>query len=154
MSKSQQLLYYIIKQKRVVEDKTKLAKIQYFVDFIHYAFHSNPVSDESLVYTRQKQGPLARTFGQDIEMLKDAGFIKESPKYNYQVAKDIDTDLTPEEKKTVKFVLNKYGQLSYKELMDICHNQEPYLSTQDGGIIEYFTAYNLVDSYPDYAAAS
>lgn len=154
MSKSQQLLYYIIKQKRVVEDKTKLAKIQYFVDFIHYAFHNNPVSDESLVYTRQKQGPLARTFGQDIEMLKDAGFIKESPKYNYQVVKDIDTDLTPEEKKTVKFVLNKYGQLSYKELMDICHNQEPYLSTQDGGVIEYFTAYNLVDSYPDYAAAS
>lgn len=154
MSKSQQLLYYIIKQKGFVEDKTKLAKIQYFVDFIHYAFHNRPVSDKSLVYTRQKQGPLARTFGQDIETLKEEGFIKENPKYNYQVVKELKIALTPDEIKTVKFVLNKYGQLSYKELMDICHNQEPYLSTQDGGIIEYFTAYNLVDSYPDYATAS
>lgn len=154
MTKSQQLLYYIIQNKGYIEDKTKLAKLQYFTDFIHFAFHNKPISDEVLVYTRQKQGPLARTFGSDIDALKEMGFIIEDPQFHYKIVKMAKISLSIEEKKTIDYVLQKYGKLSYKELMDICHEQEPYLSTQDGGVIEYFTAYNLVDSYPDYATAS
>lgn len=153
MTKSQQLLYYIVQNKGYIEDKTKLAKLQYFSDFIHFAFHNKPISEESQIYTRQKQGPLARTFGLDIEQLKKSGLIKEDPQFNYQTVKKVPITLSAEEKKTIDYVLKKYGHLSYKELMDISHEQEPFLSSQDGGVIEYFTAYNLVDSYPDYAIA-
>ena len=38
LSRSQQLLYQIIKDKKIVDDKTKLAKFQYLVDFIHFAW--------------------------------------------------------------------------------------------------------------------
>ncbi len=150
LTKSQQLLYYIIQSKDKVEDKTKLAKLQYFADFIHYAFYNKPVSQEGIIYTKQKQGLLARTFTDDIEALKSFGIVSETPKYNYFVKKRIDIALTPKEIKTIKYVLKKYGDLSYSELVNICHSQVPYLATKEGAIAEFFTAYNLVDDYKDY----
>jgi uncharacterized phage-associated protein len=53
-------------------------------------------------------------------------------------------------RKVSKYVLNKYAKYSYGALTDLSHRQIPYLSTNEGGIIEYDTAYNLVDEYADY----
>lgn len=150
LTKSQQLLYYIIQSQSKVEDKTKLAKLQYFSDFIHYAFHNKPISQEEIIYTKQKQGLLARNLTNDIETLKTFGIITESPKYNYSTKKNVNTGLTSDEIKTIKYVLDRYGKLSYSELVDICHSQTPYLATKTGAVAEFFTAYNLVDEYKDY----
>lgn len=151
LTKSQELLLFLMKLKGgVIDDKTKLAKYQYFTDFIHFAFHSKPVS-EGVIYTRQKQGPLSRNLTDDLEELKRLGYIKESPSYKYSIVKDFNLHLSEEEKKTAKFVMSKYGQLSYTDLIQICHAQIPYLSSKDSGVIEYFTAFNLVDDYQDYA---
>lgn len=154
LTKSQNLLYILIKKSGGVEDKTKLAKLQYFADFINYAFNNRTISQDSIIYTRQKQGLLARGFSDDLENLKNEGLITETPKYHYKVKKDILIKLTPEEEKTINFVLNKYSNSSYKELVDICHAQSPYLSSNDNEIVEFFTAYNLVDDYPDYATSN
>ena len=153
ITKSQKLLYLLIQKGGVVEDKTKLAKLQYFADFIHYAFYNHPISDDGMIYTKQKQGPLSRTLTEDIDMLKKEGLIVESPTYHYKIKEDLVIDLSKEEKKTLDFVIDKYGKASYKELVDICHAQAPYLSTGEGQIVEFFTSYNLVDDYPDYAAS-
>jgi len=151
LTKSQQLLLYLMKLKGgVVDDKTKFAKYQYFTDFIHYAFYAKPVS-EDIIYTRQKQGPLSRNLTDDLEELKRQGYIKESPTYKYTLAKDFNLRLSADEKRTARFVMSKYGQLSYADLIQVCHAQAPYLSSKDGGVIEYFTAFNLVDDYQDYA---
>jgi len=150
LTKSQKLLLYIIEKKKVVDDKTKLAKYQYFSDFIHFAFHNKSISGTGTIYSRQKQGPLNRNLSCDLDKLKEEGYIIEKPNFNYQVKKNIKVGLTTEEKKTVDFVLNKYGDLNYKELVNISHNQLPYLSAKEGEIIEFITAYNLVDEYQDY----
>jgi len=152
LTKSQQLLLYLIELKGgSIDDKTKLAKYQYFTDFIHYAFNNKPVSEESIIYTKQKQGPLAWNFTNDLEELKQKGFIKGGPRYNFKVdKKNYKITLSDKEKKTARFVIKKYGNLSFQELISICHTQEPYLSTDNKAIIEFFTAYNLVDNYPDY----
>lgn len=152
LTKSQQLLLYLIELKGgSVDDKTKLAKYQYFTDFIHYAFNNSPVSEKSKIYTKQKQGPLARDFTDDLETLKSEGLVKEEPRFNFKIQeKGYQVSLSDKEKKTASFVIEKYGKLSYQELVDICHSQEPYLSADKGAIIEFFTAYNLVDYYPDY----
>lgn len=152
MTKSQQLLYELIKRSGVVEDKTKLAKLEYLADFIHYAFHDSTISEESNIYTRQKQGPLSRTLTSDLEALKESGCLEEDPKFNYRIKSDCETSLNEKEIKTVDYVLGKYRNSSWKELVDITHHQAPYLSTKESGIVELFTAYNLVDEYPDYAA--
>jgi len=152
LTKSQQLLYYIILKNEGVEDKTKLAKLEYFADFIHYAFHDKPISEESAIYTAQKQGPLSRTLTVDIEALKDCGLIEEKPKFNYAAKRDgAEINLDEEEKRTIQFVIDRYGELSYRELINISHAQIPFLSARDGEIVEFVTAYNLVDEYPEYA---
>ncbi|TSC94196.1 MAG: hypothetical protein CEN91_17 [Candidatus Berkelbacteria bacterium Licking1014_85] len=151
LKKSQQLLYYIIQSKDKVEDKTKLAKLQYFADFIHYAFHGQPISQQEIIYTKQKQGLLSRNFTDDIEVLKLSGLIDETSKYNYVIKKKVNISLSNEEIRTVQYVLKKYGDLSYSDLVGICHSQVPYLATKEGAIAEFFTAYNLVDEYKDYA---
>jgi uncharacterized phage-associated protein len=150
LTKSQKLLYYLIQQKRCVDDKTKLAKYQYFSDFIHYAFNNQPISSPDVIYSKQKMGPLARTLTDDLAALESMGYVKETPKFHYNIVKDVDIDLSEKEKKTARYVLQKYGELNYEELVNICHNQSPYLSAQEGGIIEFFSAYNLVDEYKDY----
>lgn len=149
LTKSQQLLYCIIDKTNGVDDKTKLAKLEYFSDFIHYAFHDEAISDE--IYTRQKQGPLGRHLTDDLNILTELGYVEENPKYHYKIKKPLGTSLDSNETKTIEFVVDRYGKLSWGELMSISHEQIPYLSARDGEIIESFTAYNLVDEYPEYA---
>ena len=67
------------------------------------------------------------------------------------MAKDLDTDFKRDEEKTIQYVLDKYKGYSYDLLSDISHKQIPYMSALVGGIINYNTAYNLVDEYSDYA---
>ena len=150
LTKSQKLLYYLIKETKKVDDKTVLAKLQYFSDFIHFAFHNKPISEETIIYTKQKMGPLARGLSEDLEILKKVGYIKEVSKYHYSRVKDTKPKLSKDELKTIRYVVRKYSRLGYKELINICHKQVPYLSAQNGGVIELFTAYNLVDEYEDY----
>lgn len=154
MTKSQSLIYELIKSKGEVDDKTKLAKLEYFCDFIHYAFNNKSISQGDIVYTKQKQGLLARNLTSDLVFLTTNGFIEEKPKYHYRVKKNIDDGLSLEEKKTIDYVVKKYGNLSYDELVNICHSQVPYLATKEGAVAEFFTAYNLIDEYPDYGTRS
>ena len=76
--------------------------------------------------------------------------IEEKPEYNFSIKKEVESPFSSLENTTIDYVLRKYGNLSYSELMDICHAQIPYLSANEGGIVEFFTAYNLVDDYQDY----
>lgn len=150
LTKSQELLYEIVRELHGVEDKTKLAKLQYFADFIHYAFHDTPISQDTNIYERRKQGPLSVGFNADLTTLKNLNLLEENPKYNFSVKKDVDTDFSKEEKFTINYVLQRYGKLSYNELLDVCHSQAPHLSSREDGIVPFFTAYNLVDEYSDY----
>lgn len=152
LTKSQQLLYCIIKKMGGIEDKTKLAKLEYFVDFIHFAFNDKPVSQEEIVYTREKQGPLALNFNDDLRALKADSCIEENPQYHFKIAKECPIDFDAKELKTIDYVLEKYGKESYHDLFQISHSQAPYLSTREGNVVELFTAYNLVDEYADYAS--
>jgi len=154
MTKSQILIYELIKSRDEIDDKTKLAKLEYFCDFIHYAFNNEPISQKDIIYTKQKQGLLARSLTNDLLALKSSGLIEESPRYHYRIKKNATVNLSAKEKKTVNYVIEKYGNLSYDELVDICHSQVPYLATKDGAVAEFFTAYNLVDEYPDYGTRS
>ena len=111
------------------------------------------ITGDASIYTKQKQGPLYRNLTNDLEYLKSSGFLNEDKKYNYRTTEKIsEFALTDNEKKTARFVLSKYGNLNWKELVAVSHSQDPYLSASDGSVIEFYTAFNLVDEYPDYEA--
>ena len=150
LTKSQQLLYTIIQKLGGVDDKVKLAKLAYFSDFIHYAFHDKPISEENNLYQKRDFGPLSVSFNSDLDYLLKSGLIQTPKKYHFSVKNDANIDLNKEEVGTITYVLNKYSSYPYDVLADISHKQIPYMSADNGGIIDYNTAYNLVDEYPDY----
>lgn len=150
LTKSQALLYTLIKGLGEADDKVKLAKLAYFADFIHYAFHNQPISEQTSLYQKRDYGPLSVSFNSDLKKLVEMGVIQSDQQYHFKTAKNLDLGLSSEEVKTVEYVLGKYGQYSYDILTDISHKQIPYLSADEGGIIDYNTAYNLVENYPDY----
>lgn len=135
------------------DDKTKLAKLQYFSDFIHYAFHNKPISEEENIYEKRGYGPLARNFNDDLKALCHLDFLEKKGKYHYILkSKPKYKPLSSEERKTIDFVISRYGNSSWHELVKISHKQIPYLSAAgEGSIVEYFTAFNLLDEYPEYA---
>ena len=128
LSKSQKLIYTIVHKMGLVEDKTKLAKLEHYVDFIHYAFHDRPISEDTYLYQKRKQGPLAVRFNNDLSALKDAGLIEENPKYHYKVKRSVAIKWDREDEKTIDFVIKKYGRYSYQDLINLSHRQMPYLN--------------------------
>lgn len=150
LTKSQKLIYALIQRLGVANDKVKLAKLAYFSDFIHYAFNNKPISEVSTLYQKRDFGPLSVSFNSDIKHLLNEGLIDSPKKYHFKVKKDINLRLDTDEQKTIDYVLKKYSHLPYNTLADISHKQIPYMSADDGGIIDYNTAYNLIEDYPDY----
>ena len=150
LTKSQSLLYSLIKTLGEADDKVKLAKLAYFSDFIHYAFHDKPISEETNVYQRRDYGPLSITFNSDLKHLAEQGIISSKQPYHFNVVKDVEINLSAEEQKTIDYVVNKYSAFPYDVLANISHKQIPYLSAPEGGVVDYNTAYNLVGEYPDY----
>lgn len=150
LTKSQKLIYALIDKLGVVDDKVKLAKLAYFSDFIHYAFYNRPISEETTLYQKRDFGPLSVSFNADLKYLLEKELIDNPKKYHYKVKKSIDMKLDADEQKTIDYVLNKYSHLPYDVLADISHKQIPYMSADEGGIVDYNTAYNLVEDYSDY----
>lgn len=152
LSNAQSVLYCIIERAGGVDNKIKLAKLQYLVDFIHYAFHDAPASGDGIIYTRQNRGPLSRSLTGDLEVLKDRGLVCEDPGFHYTAVGSGMCRVGADESYTIEYVLGRYGKLSWKELEDLSHRQIPYLAAEEGGVIEFFTAYNLIDDHEDYTA--
>src|SRR5262249_15479292 len=107
MTKSQKLLYTIVNELGGADDKIKLAKFQYFADFIHYAFHDQPISESTNLYEKRPYGPLSRLFNSDLtELTSSEGPLKQTGKYNYSIKKEVGPLLSDAELKTVRYVLD------------------------------------------------
>lgn len=150
LTKSQRLLYAITQRVGEVDDKVKLAKLAYFADFLHYAFYDQPISEPTNLYQRRNFGPLSISFNSDLKHLQDLGLLESPAPYHYKIKKDIDLKLDEKEIRAIDYVVDKYSGYSYDALANISHKQIPYISASEGGIIDYNTAYNLVEEYPDF----
>lgn len=154
LTHSQELLYCLIKGLGVSDDKVKLAKLAYFADFIHYAFHDRPISEETNVYQKRNFGPLSISFNADLRALKEEGLIESLQKFHFNpTKKKVEVKLDKDQLYTIKYVLDKYKDYSFNTLAELSHKQTPYLTATEGGVIDYNTAYNLVEEYSDYTSS-
>lgn len=153
LDKSQKLLLYLNTSLNGCDDKTKLAKLQYFCDFISKAFYDSSISGEDYRYQKNKQGPLAFKYNRDLDKLVEDGFLERDGKYHHKPnigLGALKAEFSSNEIKVMDYVLSKYGKLNWRELMNISHEQVPYKSAMDMSEIPLFTAYNLVDDYCDF----
>lgn len=132
-----------------VRGKKKLAKLLYFVDFDMYEKASTSITGD--VYKKLPMGPFPASL-EDVtsSMVKDGKLeinqVEEREFYNptevYRCHIEPDTSVfTEEEIRMLDRVINKYGQLTGKQLEDLSHKEAPYVGTDLKQEIPYELAF-------------
>jgi len=121
--------------------KTKLAKLVYLSDFLHYYRFLDPIS--GLEYRRLPQGPVAIQF---FDILKEDKNILVENKGRAQLIslkKALNkSTLTKKAKGIVEIVCQKWKNFKTQEIVNFTHNQIPWKVSDEGEKIPY-TLINL-----------
>jgi uncharacterized phage-associated protein len=125
-------------------DKLKIYKLMYFIDFEFYNKYQKSISNSD--YYNWQFGPLPYKDNIDynqnnlIEKGVVFGFWKQidgEEKYQVNQEKQAKGSFLPEEELVILEMLDKYGKLDGKELVDLSHGDMPWKMTKDREKIEY-----------------
>ncbi|MBO8128237.1 MAG: DUF4065 domain-containing protein [Peptococcaceae bacterium] len=129
--------------------KTKLLKLLWYSDFLHFKRHGCSIS--GLQYVHHRWGPVPRNYTQLLGQLEGDGVIRIEPTLlgeyegeliiplRYDVAKI----LTGEEQNTINTVLGYFKSWSAKKLSDYSHKEKAYVATEHRDLISYDFAKDL-----------
>lgn len=119
--------------------KTKLNKLLFYADFIHYYTYGTSISGSR--YVHLPYGPVPDGYEDTLEALQHYGVIDISEKNSAELIASGDNSavdfLTPEEQKTVSWVMKTYGDMSASQLTEISHRERAYKNTRSGEEIAY-----------------
>jgi uncharacterized phage-associated protein len=139
------MLHYIISKVGCKPNvgKTVLFKLLYFSDFDYYEKYEEFLSGEA--YRKIEHGPAPCHFDDFILKLSNDGLIscqcrdyhnKKQNKYE-SLAEPSVQYLSARELEEINKVLDKYSELSAKQISGLSHNDMPYEATDDKDIIDY-----------------
>lgn len=130
--------------------KTKLNKLLFYSDFINFYLHGRSISGAKYIHV--PFGPVPEQYGTALEQLAKAGRIKLLPagRQTFLIKSERagEVELSPEEFKTIDWVLETYGNLSATEISDLSHREKAYRFTRPGEEIAYRYA-SLFESLPN-----
>jgi len=119
--------------------KTKLNKLLFYADFIHYYTYGTSISGSR--YVHLPYGPVPDGYEDTLEALQHYGVIDISEKNSAELIASGDNSavdfLTSEEQKTVSWVMKTYGDMSASQLTEISHRERAYKNTRSGEEIAY-----------------
>ncbi|HKP68869.1 MAG TPA: Panacea domain-containing protein [Pyrinomonadaceae bacterium] len=119
--------------------KTKLNKLLFYADFIHYYTYGTSISGSR--YVHLPYGPVPDGYEDTLEALQHYGVVDISEKNSSELILSGENSavdfLTPEEQKTVAWVTKAYGDLSASQLTEISHRERAYKNTRAGEEIAY-----------------
>jgi transcriptional regulator with XRE-family HTH domain len=143
--KFKEVLVYILNKvgAKPTIGETVLYKLLYFIDFDYYENY-----EEQLVgatYLKNKYGPTPLEFRKIVDQMKAKGEIIEVkdkyfefPQRKYLPLRKPDLSvLKGNEIEVIDNVLNKLSDMNAREISDYSHNDVPWLTTDEGKIIEY-----------------
>ena len=133
--------------------ETVIYKLLYFIDFDFYEKY-----EEQLVgatYIKNRYGPTPIEFQKVAEkMVKDEEIIKvENSYFNYPQTKYLPlrkadlSKLKAHEIEVVDDVLNRLSDMNAAQISEYSHNDVPWLTTEDGEIIEYESVFYRTSPY-------
>ena len=133
--------------------ETVIYKLLYFIDFDFYEKY-----EEQLVgatYIKNRYGPTPIEFQKVAEkMIKDKDIIKvENSYFNYPQTKHLPlrkadlSKLKANEIEVINDVLNKLSDMNAAQISEYSHNDVPWLTTEDGEIIEYESVFYRILPY-------
>jgi transcriptional regulator with XRE-family HTH domain len=156
LKKFKEVLIYILNKVGAKPNigETVIYKLLYFIDFDYYEKY-----EEQLVgatYLKNKYGPTPLEFRKIVEQMKAKREIIEVkdkyfeyPQKKYLPLRKPDVGiLKGSEIEVVDDVLNRLSDMSARQISDYSHNDVPWLTTEEGKIIEYEAVFYRT---PDYS---
>jgi len=143
------ILYFCQKLKGEVRGKKKLAKLLYFVDFDLYEKTERSLTGD--LYRALPMGPFPtgmESVTADMTKRGSLGIKQIAEREGYNATEVYTSMAEPdmsvfddEEKKMLDRVIEKYGNLTGKQLEDITHAEAPYIGTKLQDEIPYELAF-------------
>jgi len=144
LEKFKEVLLYILKRigSKPNIGETVLYKLLYFIDFNFYEKYEEQLIGAT--YIKNNYGPTPKEFikivkemeGKELVKIKDKYF--QYPQTKYLPLKEPDlTKLKAHEIKIIDDVLEKLSDMNASQIRDYSHNDVPWLTTENGQIIDY-----------------
>lgn len=145
IEKFKQVFLYIIQKIGAKPNvgQTVLYKLLYFIDFDFYELNEKQLM--GLKYIKNTYGPTPVSFAKvmkvmekdkELEEVKTKFFDKDMTKYIPIKSPKLSL-LSGEELKHIDAVLDKYSDMTAKELSDLSHKDTPWIIAEEKGIIDY-----------------
>ena len=119
--------------------KTKLNKLLFYADFVHYYLYGNSISGSR--YVHLPYGPVPDGYEDTLETLQHYGVVDILEQNSAELVSNGDNSavdfLSPEELKTLEWVIKTYGNMSASQLTEVSHREKAYRNTRTGEEIAY-----------------
>jgi transcriptional regulator with XRE-family HTH domain len=154
LKKFKEILIYILERvgSKPNVGETVLYKLLYFMDFNFYEKYEEQLIGAT--YIKNHHGPTPKEFIKVVEEMesKDLVKVKESyfqyPQTKYLPLRKPDlTQLKAHEKEMIDDVLNHLSNMNASEIREYSHKDVPWLTTEDGEVIEYESVFYRTSPY-------
>lgn len=145
LEKFKEVLLYILNKvgSKPNIGETVIYKLLYFIDFDFYEKYEEQLLGAS--YIKNNYGPTPVEFKKIVDKMIENKEIEkvESKYFNYPQTKYLPlrkpdlTKLKASEIQIIDDVLSKLSDMNAAQISDYSHNDVPWLTTEEGGIIEY-----------------
>jgi len=154
LEKFKEVLLYILNKvgSKPNIGETVIYKLLYFVDFDFYEKYEEQMIGAT--YIKNHYGPTPAEFekivrkmtDKEIDRVKSSYFNFPQTKYLPLRKPDL-TKLKASEIEVIDNVLNKLSDMNASQISDYSHNDVPWLTTEDGGIMEYESVFYRTAPY-------
>ena len=155
LEKFKEVLLYILNKvgSKPNIGETVIYKLLYFIDFDFYERYEEQLIGAT--YIKNRYGPAPIEFKKIInKMIKDEEIVKiENIYFQYPQTKYLPlrktnlSILKANEVEIINDVLNKLSDMNAGQISDYSHNDVPWLTTEDGEIIEYESVFYRTSPY-------
>lgn len=144
IEKFKEVLLYILGKvgSKANVGESVLYKFLYFIDFNYYEKYEEQLIGAT--YIKNHYGPTPKEFikiteemqGKDLVKIQDEYF--QYPQTKYIPLRDPDlSKLSTKEQRVIDDVLNTLSDMNAKKISEYSHNDVPWMTTEEGDIIEY-----------------
>ena len=155
LRKFKEVLIYILNKvgAKPAIGETVLYKLLYFIDFDYYEKHEEQLIGAT--YLKNKYGPTPLEFRKIVDQMMVKGEIIEIkdkyfeyPQRKYLPLRKPDLGiLKGNEIEVVNDVLDRLSEMNARQISDYSHNDVPWLTTENGKVIEYEAVFYRTPAY-------
>ncbi len=154
LKKFKEVLLYILNKigSKPNIGETVIYKLLYFIDFDYYEKYEEQLIGAT--YQKNPYGPTPKEFikivslmeGKDLRKIKDEYFKYPQTKYLPLREPDLSI-LSAREINLIDQVINRFADMNATQISEYSHNDVPWLTTEEGAIIEYESVFYRTPPY-------